>query len=80
MIAAADLLSQATTAIRVRRMRSVLTVLGLSMGVATLIAVMTLIQGANLFVETKVANLGANVFQIARTPFTVTDFTEIMRA
>ena len=35
------------------------------MGVATLITVMTLVQGANLYVEQKIANLGTNVFRIA---------------
>lgn len=50
------------------------------MGVATLIAVMTLVQGANRFVETKVANLGTNVFQIARTPFAVTDFAMVLKS
>ena len=37
------------------------------MGVATLITVMTLVQGANIYVEQKIANLGTNVFRIART-------------
>ena len=35
-----------------------LTVVGLTMGVATLITVMTIVQGANLYVEKKIANLG----------------------
>ena len=50
------------------------------MGVATLITVMTIMQGANLYVEQKIANLGTNVFQIARTPFAVTDFNIIIKA
>jgi len=54
--------------------------LGLTMGVATLITVMTIVQGANLYVESKIANLGTNVFQIARTPFAVTDFNIIIKA
>jgi putative ABC transport system permease protein len=54
--------------------------LGLTMGVATLITVMTIVQGANLYVESKIANLGTNVFQIARTPFAVTDFDIIIKA
>jgi putative ABC transport system permease protein len=54
--------------------------LGLTMGVATLITVMTIVQGANLYVENKIANLGTNVFQIARTPFAVTDFNIIVKA
>src|SRR3989442_661694 len=45
-----------------------------------LITVMTIVQGANLYVEQKVANLGTDVFQIARTPFAVVDFTAVTRA
>jgi putative ABC transport system permease protein len=54
--------------------------LGLTMGVAALITVMTIVQGANVYVEQKVANLGINVFQIARTPFAVIDFSAVIRA
>jgi putative ABC transport system permease protein len=54
--------------------------LGLTMGVATLITVVTIIQGANVYVEQKIANLGTNVFQIARTPFAVTDFNVVIKA
>ena len=73
-------LAVAAESIRVHKLRATLTVLGLTMGVATLITVMTLVQGANLYVEQKVANLGTNVFQIARTPFAVVDLTAITRA
>src|SRR5262249_25880816 len=62
------------------KLRASLTMLGLTMGVATLITVMTIVQGANLYVEQKIANLGTNVFQIARTPFAVTDFNIIIKA
>ncbi len=50
------------------------------MGVATLITVMTIVQGANLYVEKKIANLGTNVFQVARTPFAATDFNVVIKA
>jgi putative ABC transport system permease protein len=70
----------AASSIRAHKLRAALTVLGLTMGVAALIAVMTLVQGANVYVEQKVANLGVNVFQIARTPFAVMDFAAILRA
>ena len=50
------------------------------MGVATLITVMTLVQGANLYVEQKIANLGTNVFRLAKTPFAVVDFTVVVKA
>src|SRR5437763_15597964 len=73
-------LAIAGESLRVHKLRVALTVLGLTMGVATLITVMTLVQGANLYVEQKIANLGTNVFQIARTPFAVTDFSLIIKA
>jgi putative ABC transport system permease protein len=62
------------------RLRAFLTMVGLTMGVATIITVITLIQGANTYVEEKVANLGTNVFQVARLPFAATDFTLILKA
>src|ERR1700693_267274 len=80
MLAISDNLSIAADSIRAHKLRVALTVLGLTMGVATLITVMTLVQGANLYVEQKIANLGTNVFQIARTPFAVTDFNIIIKA
>ena len=80
MLAVSDNLAQCFSALRGHKLRASLTMLGLTMGVATLIAVMTIVQGANLYVEQKIANLGTNVFQIARTPFAVTDFNIIIKA
>ena len=80
MIASHDNLALALDSIRAHKLRASLTVLGLTMGVATLITVMTLVQGANLYVEQKVADLGTNVFRIARTPFAVTDFSVVTKA
>ena len=62
------------------RLRTVLTVLGLTMGVAVLIMVVTLILGANTYVEDKIANLGTNVFRIGKMPFTSTSRDEYRRA
>src|SRR5271155_3810269 len=80
MLAVSDNLAQCFSALREHKLRASLTALGLTMGVATLITVMTIVQGANLYVEQKIANLGTNVFQIARTPFAVTDFNIIVKA
>src|SRR5467141_1580226 len=80
MLAVRDNLAQCFSALRSHKLRASLTMLGLTMGVATLITVMTLVQGANLYVEQKIANLGTNVFQISRTPFAVTDFNIIIKA
>ena len=80
MLAVSDNLAQCFSALRGHKLRASLTILGLTMGVATLITVMTIVQGANLYVEQKIANLGTDVFQIARTPFAVTDFDIIIKA
>src|SRR5712692_10190736 len=70
----------AAESIRSHKLRAALTMLGLTMGVATLITVMTIVQGANLYIEQKVANLGTNVFQIGRMPFAVVDFRLLTKA
>jgi len=80
MLVLRDNLAQCSSALRAHKLRTSLTILGLTIGVATLITVMTIVQGANLYVENKIANLGTNVFQIARTPFAVTDFNIIIKA
>jgi putative ABC transport system permease protein len=80
MLSVSDNLAQCFGALSGHKLRASLTMLGLTMGVATLITVMTIVQGANRYVEQKIANLGTNVFQIARTPFAVTDFDVIIKA
>src|SRR5437588_7290827 len=80
MLAVRDNLAETFSALRAHKLRAVLTTIGLTMGVATLITVMTLVQGANVYVEQKIARLGTNIFQIARTPFVVTDFNSIIKA
>ncbi len=80
MLAFRDNLQLSADSIRAHKLRASLTVLGLTMGVATLITVMTIVQGANIYVEQKIANLGTNVFRVARTPFAVVDFTVVTRS
>jgi putative ABC transport system permease protein len=80
MVGVRDNLQLAVQAVTAYKLRAALTVLGLTMGVATLMTVMTLVQGANLYVEQKIANLGTNVFRLAKTPFAVVDFTVVVKA
>ncbi|MEP6715413.1 MAG: ABC transporter permease [Terriglobia bacterium] len=80
MVGFRDNLMLARDAIRAHKLRASLTALGLTMGVATLVTVMTLVQGANTYVEQKIANLGTNVFRVARTPFAVVDFSVVVKA
>src|SRR5579872_5280382 len=80
MLGLRDNLAQSFDSLRSHKLRTVLTLIGLIMGVATLITVMTIVQGANVYVEQKIARLGSDVFQVARTPFAATDFDLIVKA
>ena len=75
-----DTLQLALGALSAHKLRTTLTLLGLIIGVTSLILVMTLIQGANAYVESKVANLGTDIFQVSKLPLATVDFQEILKA
>jgi putative ABC transport system permease protein len=50
------------------KLRSVLTLLGVVIGVAAVIAVVTFVNGINGYVATKIFNLGADVFIVLKIP------------
>src|ERR1700729_794441 len=55
------------------KLRSVLTLLGVVIGVAAVIAVVTFVNGINGYVSTKVFNLGADVFIVFKVSPAVTN-------
>ena len=55
------------------KLRSVLTLLGVVIGVSAVIAVVTFVAGINGYVANKVFGLGADVFIIGKMPGVVTD-------
>jgi putative ABC transport system permease protein len=61
-----ETLKLAMDSLRVHKLRSFLTLLGIILAVTTLVLVMSMIAGLNLYIADKVANLGANVFLIDR--------------
>jgi len=65
--------------LRAHKMRSFLMLLGIVLSVSTLIMVVSLISGVNLYVANRIANLGANVFLVLRFPI-ITDATELVKA
>jgi len=54
----------ALEAVRAHKLRSFLTVLGVVIATTTLIVVMSIVNGMNLYISERIANLGANVFII----------------
>ncbi len=61
------------------KLRTVLTLLGVVIGVAAVIAVVTLVNGANAYVATKVNNYGADVLTITQAPAFITSYDEYQR-
>src|SRR5947199_6533390 len=55
------------------KLRSVLTLIGVVIGVAAVIAVVSLINGANQYVATRVFRLGADVFGLSKQPSIITN-------
>jgi putative ABC transport system permease protein len=58
----------ALDAIRANKLRSGLTMLGIAIGVFTVIGVMTILSGVRANIETSLNVLGANSFQISKFP------------
>lgn len=70
---------EALAALRGHKLRSALTLLGVTLSVTVLILVVSVITGANLYIENRVANLGSNVFLILRFPI-ITNQQEFFKA
>jgi putative ABC transport system permease protein len=64
----------ALAAIWAHRMRSALTLLGMIIGVAAVVVVVSLIQGFNAYIDEKIANIGAKSYTIGR--FSLDDFKD----
>ena len=58
----------ALEALRAHKLRSALTLLGITLSVSVLIFVVSVISGTNRYIEDRVANLGSNVFLVDRFP------------
>ena len=61
------------------KLRTVLTLLGVVIGVASVIAVVTLVNGANTFVLQKFSSYGADVFTVTRAPSFSTNPDDYMK-
>jgi putative ABC transport system permease protein len=61
------------------KMRSVLTLIGVVMGVASVILVVTLVQGANKYVSTKLTGYGADIFTVSKMPGAIFSAEDYLR-
>ena len=60
------------------KLRSALTLLGVVIGVAAVIAVVTFVNGINGYVAEKIFNLGADVFIISKVTPVVTNVDQLL--
>src|SRR6266478_3625694 len=68
-----EAVSIATSSLWAHKLRSVLTLIGVVIGVTSVITVVSLINGANQYVATRVFRLGADVFGLSKQPSIVTN-------
>jgi len=62
------------------KLRSVLTLLGVVIGVAAVIAVVTFVNGINGYVAEKIFNLGADVFVISKATAVITNVDQLLES
>lgn len=76
-----DLVISSLNILRTNRMRSFLTILGIVIGVMTIIAILALVQGLNASVEEQIQSLGSNTIFVQRFSWSAgrMDFQEIMK-
>ena len=70
-----EALKLAVSAILSHKLRSFLTLLGVIFGVATVIVVVSLIEGFNKYVDEKIADIGTNAFAVQK--YSLEDFSSI---
>ena len=70
-----EALKLAVSSILGHKLRSFLTLLGVIFGVATVIVVVSLIEGFNAYVDEKIANIGTNAFSVSK--YSIDDFSSV---
>src|SRR3954465_6307426 len=66
MMGRKEIVKLALDALRAHKLRSFLTLLGVIIGVASVIAVVSVIQGLNEYVSTQVMQFGSTAFQVTK--------------
>lgn len=70
-----EALKLAVAAILGHKLRSFLTLLGVIFGVATVIVVVSLVEGFNAYVDEKIADIGTNAFAVRK--YSIDDFSSV---
>jgi putative ABC transport system permease protein len=73
-----EAISIAVQSLRANKLRSLLTVLGILIGVSSVIAVVAITEGLDRYMSDKVLELGTKAFRVQRTPDIITSHTQWM--
>jgi putative ABC transport system permease protein len=68
----------AASSLWTHKLRSILTLIGVVIGITSVIAVVSLINGANQYVATRVFRLGADVFGLSKQPSIITNVDDYL--
>jgi putative ABC transport system permease protein len=74
-----EALKMALQSLWANKLRSVLTMLGVVIAVASVIAVVTLINGANVYIATRINSQGADVLTVSQQPAFTTSYKEYLQ-
>ncbi|HEY9139031.1 MAG TPA: ABC transporter permease, partial [Terriglobus sp.] len=74
-----EALKLALQSLWVNKLRTVLTLLGVVIGVAAVITVVTLVNGANAYVDQKLNKYGSDVFTVGKQPALITSYAEFQK-
>jgi len=69
----------ALDSLRTNKLRSFLTLLGITIGITSIISVISLINGMDIYWKTKVSNFGPNTFVVTQFPI-ITNFDKFIEA
>ena len=79
-LAAREAFWLALEALQAHKLRSILTLLGVVIATTTLIVVMAVINGMNLYIADNMANMGANVFMVSQVQWAAQSYETWLKA
>src|SRR5215813_7537797 len=75
-----EILANAINALLAQKLRSMLAVLGIVVGIGALVAMVALIEGANAYITERLVTLQPDVFQVSQLPASLLNVNDFIKA
>ncbi|MBS1789929.1 MAG: ABC transporter permease [Acidobacteria bacterium] len=75
-----EILANAIDALLTQKLRSALAILGIVVGIAALVAMVALIEGANTYISDRLVTLQPDVFQVSQLPASLLNVNDFIKA